>query len=144
MLPDCTNQNISKQTLEAQLRSHSLLLSLMGEVSISYEVVNWFQHTLIPYFLVTGYATQTPLCGPLVSPSHFTYLAFIVFLALLLLPKYSTDPNYGPCPPARDWGSCVSNLVLLILCISVELPKILQPKQGWIHGYSSHMSGQGR
>ena len=60
VLPDCTNQNISKQTLKAQLRSRSLLLSLMGEVSISDEVVNWFQHTLIPYFLVTCYATQHP------------------------------------------------------------------------------------
>ena len=99
MLPDCTNQNFSKQTLKAQLRSCSLLLSLMGEVSISDEVVNWFQHTLIPYFLVACQATQHPdMVGPLVGPSHFTYLAFIVFLALLLLPKYSTDPNYGPCP----------------------------------------------
>ena len=32
-------------------------------------------------------------------------------LALLLLPKCFTDLNYGPWPPARDWGSCVSGLV---------------------------------
>ena len=33
------------------------------------------------------------------------------FLALLLLPKCSTDLNYGPCPPARDFVSRVSGLV---------------------------------
>ena len=35
------------------------------------------------------------------------------FLALLLLPKCSADLNYGPCPPARDWGSRVSGLVFI-------------------------------
>ena len=29
----------------------------------------------------------------------------------LLLPKWSSDLKYGPCPPARDWGSRVSGLV---------------------------------
>ena len=33
------------------------------------------------------------------------------FLALLLLPKCSTDLNYGPGPLARDWVSRVSGLV---------------------------------
>ena len=33
------------------------------------------------------------------------------FLAIPLLPKCSTDLKYGPCPPARDWGSRVSGLV---------------------------------
>ena len=33
------------------------------------------------------------------------------FLAMLLLPKCSTIRKYGPCPPARDWGSRVSGLV---------------------------------
>ena len=50
--------------------------------------------------------------GPSVGPSHFTFLALLGVLALLLLPKCSTDLNYGPCPPARDWGSRVSGLVL--------------------------------
>ena len=37
----------------------------------------------------------------------YTLLFFYVFysLTILLLPKY------GPCPPARDWGSRVSGLV---------------------------------
>ena len=32
-------------------------------------------------------------------------------LTLLLLPKCSSDLNFSPCPPARDWGSRVSGLV---------------------------------
>ena len=31
----------------------------------------------------------------------------------LLLPKWSGDLKYGPCPPARDFGSRVSGLVFL-------------------------------
>ena len=46
-----------------------------------------------------------------VGPSHFTFSALMGVLALLLLPKCSTDLNHGPCPPARDWGSRVSSLV---------------------------------
>merc|ERR1712105_153220 len=43
------------------------------------------------------------------------------------LPKCSAGLNHGPCPPARDWGSRVSGLVLtsfvflfitLCLCLS--------------------------
>ena len=50
---------------------------------------------------------------PSVRPSNFTFSALMGFLALLLLPKCSADLNYGPCPPARDWGSRVSGLFLL-------------------------------
>ena len=54
--------------------------------------------------------------GPSVGPSvrhTLLFFGFLRFLALLLLPKWSGDLNYGPCPPARDWGSRVSGLVLL-------------------------------
>ena len=74
-----------------------------------------------PSFLVACYATLHPalLVGPSVCPSsglsvrpsHFTFLTLMGVLALLLLPKCFTDLNYGPSPPARDWGSCVSGLV---------------------------------
>ena len=57
-----------------------------------------------------------------VGPSHFTFLALMGFLALLLLPKCSTDLNYGPCPPARDWGSRVSGLVQLLLVLVLLFP----------------------
>ena len=64
-------------------------------------------------FLVACYAALNPalLVRPSVRPSHFTFSALMGFLALLLLPKCSTDLNYGPCPPARDCGSRVSGLV---------------------------------
>ena len=32
-----------------------------------------------------------------------------------LLPKWSSDLKYGPCPPARDFGSRVSGLVLKLI-----------------------------
>ena len=53
-----------------------------------------------------------PSVGPSVGPSITLYFFGVngVF-ALLLLPKCSTDLKYGPCPPARDWGSRVSGLV---------------------------------
>ena len=37
-----------------------------------------------------------------VGSSVFTFSASMGFLALQLLPKCSTDFNYGPCPPAHD------------------------------------------
>ena len=78
-----------------------------------------------PPFLVACYATLhpalsvrpsvrrsvRPLVRPSVGPSHFTFSASMGFLAIPLLPKCSTDLKYGPCPPARDWGSRVSGLV---------------------------------
>ena len=56
-----------------------------------------------------------PSIRPSICPSHFTFLAFMGFLAIPLLPKCSTDLKYGPCPPARDWGSRVSGLVFCFL-----------------------------
>ena len=47
-----------------------------------------------------------------IRQSHFTFSAFLSFLALLLLPKCSADLKYGPCPSARDWGSRVSVVFL--------------------------------
>ena len=34
-----------------------------------------------------------------------------IYLTSLLLPKWSGDLKYGPCPPAPDFGSRVSGLV---------------------------------
>ena len=65
--------------------------------------------------------TLHPLCRsihPLVRASvrlsvclsHFTFLFFVLLsLASPLLPKWSND--LSPCPPTRDWGSRVSDLV---------------------------------
>ena len=57
--------------------------------------------------------------GPSVGPSiglsicwsHFTFYGFLRSLASLLLPKWSSDLKYSPCPPALNWGSRVSGLV---------------------------------
>ena len=35
-------------------------------------------------------------------------------LMILLLPKCSSDLKYSPCLPARDWGSRVSGLVVVL------------------------------
>ena len=66
-------------------------------------------------FLVACYATRQPalLIHPPVGPSHLTFLIFLLFLASLLLSKWSSDLKYSPCPPTCDWGSRVSDLVFL-------------------------------
>ena len=75
----------------------------------------------IKLFLVACYMTLHPalavcrsICRSVhwsIHPSYLIFLAFMGFLAMLLLPKCSTDFRYGPCPPARDWGSRISSLV---------------------------------
>merc|ERR1712121_522024 len=43
---------------------------------------------------------------------YFFYFFYdYYFWTSLLLPKWSSDLKYGPCPPARDFGSRVSGLV---------------------------------
>ena len=45
-----------------------------------------------------------------------TLYFFYDFISLtsLLLPKWSGNLKYGPCPPTRDFGSRVSGLVVCI------------------------------
>ena len=45
---------------------------------------------------------------------HVLLFFMILFFDPLLLPKWSSDLKYGPCPPTRDLGSRVSGLVLFI------------------------------
>ena len=59
-------------------------------------------------FLVACYATLHPALsvrrsGRRTVTLHF-FFWFLRSLASLLLPKWSSDLKYGPCPPARDWG----------------------------------------
>ena len=61
-------------------------------------------------FLVACTRLYNPLC-PLVGWSHFTFFYDFISLTSLLLPKWSGDLKYGPCPPARDFGSRASALV---------------------------------
>ena len=71
--------------------------------------------SIIDQFLVACTRLYTPLCpsvGWLVGPSVTFYFFYVfTFLTSLLLPKWSSDLKYGPCPPARDFGSRVSGLV---------------------------------
>ena len=70
-------------------------------------------------FLVACYATLQPALSVRpsvrrsVRPSHFTFFGFLRSLASLLLPKWSSDLKYGPCPlSARTrneltWNDCL-------------------------------------
>ena len=64
----------------------------------------------------------TPLCQSVclsVQPSHFTFFGFVRSLASLLLPEWSSDLKYSPCPPARDWGIRVSGPVYICSCLHI-------------------------
>ena len=54
-----------------------------------------------------------PSVRPSVPPSHFTFFGFLWSLASLLLPKWSSDLKYGPCPLAREWCCRVSGPVFI-------------------------------
>ena len=56
-------------------------------------------------------ATLQPVLSVGRSVTFYFFYDFIS-LALQLLPKWSSDLKYGPCPPARDFGSRVSGLDL--------------------------------
>ena len=50
--------------------------------------------------------------GRLIGRSVTLYFFYdFISLTSLLLPKWSGDLKYGPCPPARDFGSRVSGFV---------------------------------
>ena len=66
------------------------------------------------FFLVACYATlqRRSVCRSVCrSVTLYFFWGFLRFSASLLLPKWSSDVKYGPCPPARDWGSRVPGLV---------------------------------
>ena len=46
-------------------------------------------------------------------------------LCALLLPKWSGDLKYGPCPPARDFGSRVSGLVMIARLTTSSLIRVV-------------------
>ena len=88
-------------------------------------------------FLVACTRLYNPLC--LLVGRSVTLYSFMFFsVTSLLLPKWSSDLKYGPCPPARDFGSRVSCLVscdhaTLKEALSVRLsvgPSIRESKSG--------------
>ena len=59
--------------------------------------------------------------GRSVGRSHFIIFYDFISLTSVLLPKWSGDLKYGPCLPARDFGSRVSGLVLF--SVSFRFPQ---------------------
>ena len=55
------------------------------------------------------------LVGQLVGLSVRQMLLFYVYdiFISLILPKWTSDLKYGPCPPARNWGGHVSIEIIL-------------------------------
>ena len=118
--------------------NHKLLQQ--GTGTADHPLLLWlFQHgfysldhlsTLYPYVILSrALRDSTPR---FVSPSvhrsvdawiTLYFFGFLRSLASLLLDAPSSDLNYGPCPPACVWGSCVSVLVKQI--------KLWQP--AWCH-----------
>ena len=69
-----------------------------------------------PCFFSRVHATLHPALsvGQSVGRSVTLYFLYdFYFWTSLLVPKWSCDLKYGPCPPARDFGSRVSRLVLI-------------------------------
>ena len=88
----------------------SLYNSLYNSASFCWLVTSLRVYTQRMFFFSRVLRDSTPcFVGPSVRRSvrrsHFTFFGFWGFLASPLL------PNYGPCPPTRDWGSRVSGLV---------------------------------
>ena len=65
------------------------------------------------------------------------FFCFLRSLASLLLPKWSSDFNYGPCPPAHDLGGRVSTLVWLKLpcCLQQHAVTCSNLQQFWVLFY---------
>ena len=53
-----------------------------------------------------------PLVGRLVGLSPFYFFYVFAVFGLTALAQMLQKLKYCPCPPTRDWGSCVSGLVL--------------------------------
>ena len=60
-------------------------------------------------FLVACYATLHPALS--VGRSHFTFFYVFYSLTVLLLPKWSGDLKYGPCPSARVWALFIEETI---------------------------------
>ena len=137
-----TNHLVSSQITRLTIQEPVTLLLQMnmienGDVDL---MMYLFEPT---QFLVACYVTLHLLCqsvGVSFHPSvrwsvHWSHISFLfVFFFCgfwpVLLPKWSADLNYGPCPPAQNWGSCGSGLV----CFCNMLTD-LDVMGGWLNGH---------
>ena len=97
------------------------------------------------WFLVACYATLHPALsvgwsvGLSVGWSVTFYFFYeFYFRTSLLLPKWSGDLKYGPCPPARDFGSRESGLVFFYLSLGCSTKVYLVPQDPFLWGSTVH------
>ena len=77
-----------------------------------YQMSRWNWHVCIHNLSVIFSRVHATLQPALVGRSvMFDFFYDFISLTSLLLPKWSIDLKHGPCPPARDFGSCVSGLL---------------------------------
>ena len=88
--------------------------SIPPSVHLSVRPLSIAQSVIHIHFLVACYATLHPALSVSRLVGWSVTLYFFndfIFSTSLFLPKRSVDLKYGPCPPARDFGSRVSGLV---------------------------------
>ena len=76
------------------------------------ETQNCFWNVKRRQFFSRVHASLHPALSVGRSVCHTLLFCDFQFWTSLLLPKWSSDLKYGTCPPARDFGSRVSGLVL--------------------------------
>ena len=59
--------------------------------------------------------------------SHTLLFYEFLFWTSLLQPKWSSDLKYGPCSPARNLGSRVSGLVLVVCYVTLHPALLVRP-----------------
>ena len=95
------------------------VLSTLSNWAASWNMKGSFKHPYCP--LLLGDLSGSHITLSTTPPIRFldtciqflTVFSWSYFLTPLLLPKLSSDLKYSLCPPARDWGSRVTGLVLL-------------------------------
>ena len=104
-------------------------------------------------FLVACMWLYKPLCPSVGRLVTLNFFYDFISLTSLLLPKWSCDLKYGPCPPAREFGSHVSGLVLFLF-VHLQRPSerpscssewrgywLLHKMHVWVSQSTTHRSG---
>ena len=109
------------------------ILNCIIKKNVETKIANRNKKTIFAFFLIGDtfgrvHATLQPALSVSQSVSWLvgwsvTLCFFYDFISLtsLLLPKWSGDLKYGPSPPARNFGSRVSGLVLVFAVVVLLL-----------------------
>ena len=116
----CGTQDAERKFVSQSSRPFHLLNHLIKNESKSETNQGSYDLELRQSIFSRVHATLQPALsvGWSVGRSHFTFFYDFISLTSLLLPKWSGDLKYGPCPPTRDFGSRVSGLVPLLSAIA--------------------------